>query len=118
MDKGETYFFRGKYLPLYRLGNLFDITPKKKDLADALVVVVENAGHLFALLVDEISSTHSTVIKSVGEMFSTNRGIAGCAIMPNGDIALILDIRSLLEMAKDTYSYDKVKTNRELLSVH
>ena len=108
LDKGETFSFRGKFLPLYRLGNLFDVDPKNQRLEDSLVVVVEHAGTQFALLVDEISSTHSTVIKSVGEMFSTNRGLAGCAIMPSGDIALILDLRSLLELAKDTYSYDRI----------
>ena len=113
LDKGETYYFRGRYLPLYRLGNLFDIEPKRKQLSDSLVVVVENAGSQFALLVDEIISTHSTVIKSVGEMFSTNRGLAGCAIMPNGDIALILDLRSLLELAKESYSYDRLKENEK-----
>jgi two-component system chemotaxis sensor kinase CheA len=114
LDKGETFYFRGKYLPLYRLGNLFHVEPKRTALTESLVVVVENVGQHFAILVDEISSTHSTVIKSVGEMFTTNRGIAGCAIMPNGDIALILDLRSLLEMAKDTYSYNQVYSQREL----
>ena len=107
LDKGDTFYFRGKYLPLYKLGTLFDVESDKQSMFDSLVVVVENAGTQFAVLVDDIVSTHSTVIKSVGEMFSTNRGLAGCAIMPSGDIALILDLRSLLELAKATYSYSK-----------
>jgi two-component system chemotaxis sensor kinase CheA len=106
LDKGETFFFRGKYLPLYRLDRLFEVPNSKSELVEALVVVVEDAGKQFALVVDDIINTHSTVIKSVGEMFATTRGLAGGAIMPSGDIALILDLRSLLELAKDTYRFN------------
>lgn len=105
LDRGETFSFRGKQLPVYRLGKLFGIEPKKNNSSDALFVVVETNGDYFTIMVDDIVSTHSTVIKSVGEMFGQSKGVAGCAIMPNGDVALILDLRSLLEFARQNYSF-------------
>lgn len=106
LDRGETFSFRGKQLPVYRLGDLFGIEPRKTNSSEALFVVVETNGDYFTIMVDDIVSTHSTVIKSVGEMFNQSKGIAGCAIMPNGDVALILDLRSLLEFARHNYSFN------------
>ncbi len=101
LDRGETFFFRGKFLPVFRLGELFDIEPQYASPVEATLVVVENHRELIALMIDEVVGELSTVIKSLGPVFSEIKGVSGCAVMPNGGVALILDIRSLAQLARE-----------------
>lgn len=100
LDHGETFHFRGKYLPIFRLGDLYGIAPRYSSPQEATMVVVENNQEHVAIMVDEILGECSTVIKSLGPLFEESKGIAGCAIMPRGNVALILDIRSLVQLAR------------------
>ncbi len=101
LSKGENFEFRGKLLPLYRIGDLYSIASTTHDRESNVIAVVENAGEQIAILVDNIVGTCQTVIKNLGFMFEDVLGIAGCAIMSNGDIGLILDIRSLSNLARN-----------------
>lgn len=100
LDRGETLEFRGKFLPVFRLSRLFEVAPKYTDPNDAIMVVVEGAGEQVAIMVDSVVGKHSTVIKSLGTMFQDTKGLAGCAIMPDGYVGLILDIQSLVALAR------------------
>jgi len=100
-DSGETYQFRGKYLPVFRLSKIFEIEGGLENPEQALFIVVESVGEQAVLMVDAIVGTHSTVIKTLGEMFEQGRGLSGCAIMSSGEVSLILDIRSLVRMARE-----------------
>ena len=101
LHTGETFYFRGKHLPLFRISDIFEIESELVSPWDGIVVVVENSGEQVALLVDEILGSCQTVIKNLGPMFERQTGIAGCAIMPNGDIGLIVDVRSLIVTARE-----------------
>jgi len=107
LDKGETFQFRGKYLPVYRLGDLFRLEHRNNNPTDSILVVVESSGEQAAIMVDDIIGSYSTVIKSLGEMFAAIQGVAGCAIVSNGDISLILDVRSLLSAARKNYTFER-----------
>ena len=103
LDRGETFYFRGKYLPIFRLADLYNLQSRYTNTIDGTLIVVENNDEYVALLVDEIVGELSTVIKSLGPLFSEVKGVSGCAVMPNGDVALILDIRSLVQLARTDY---------------
>jgi two-component system chemotaxis sensor kinase CheA len=103
LDRGETFAFREKYLPVFRLSHLYGIESPLKDLSEGALVVVENGTEFVALAVDAILGEYSTVIKNLGPMFADQKGTAGCAIMPDGDISLILDVRTLIELAREVY---------------
>lgn len=114
LEGGETFHFRGKYLPVFRLGELYNIEPKHKDPLEATFIVVENHDELAAIMVDEILGELSTVIKSLGPFFSDVPGVSGCAVMPNGEVALILDVRTLLQLARRDYKMQRaVKAHLE-----
>ncbi len=106
LDRGETYQFRGRYLPVYRLAQLFGVAAKVDNPEESIFVIVESGGQQVAIMVDEIIGTYSTIIKSIGDMFDQGKGVAGCAIMANGDVALILDIRSMIQMARAIYVFE------------
>ena len=99
-EKGEMISFREMFLPLYRLSELYGINPLYQDPSDGLIVIVEGQGRLVALLVDNVVGKYSTVIKSLGKKFEDVKGLAGCAILPNGEVGLILDVISLIELAR------------------
>lgn len=110
-DKAETFHFRDKFLPMYRLSRLFDVPTSVNNPEHGTVIVVEDQGELAALLVDSIVGQFQAVIKNLGKMFEQERGIAGCAIMPSGNAALILDVRTLLRTARKQYYLTEQKNS-------
>jgi two-component system chemotaxis sensor kinase CheA len=50
-------------------------------------------------VVDELMGEFQTVIKPLGRIFSKLRGISGSTILGSGEVALILDVPSLVQQA-------------------
>lgn len=98
-DRGEMLSFEGQHLPLFRLSNLFNAGDVRKRPEDAVVVVVEDEGRKIGLLADELLGQQSIVIKSLGERLQGTDGVAGGAIMSDGNVALILDIAGIVRVA-------------------
>jgi two-component system chemotaxis sensor kinase CheA len=94
--KTELFRHRGAYLPIIRLHDLFGIEPDSRDIASALLVVVESDGRRVAILVDELLAQQQVVIKSLEANFKQVPGIAGATIHGDGTVALILDVPSLI----------------------
>ena len=106
IGKGELMNVMGNLLPLVRLSELFGIETAKRDPWDAIAVVVEAEGRAKCLLVDEILGKAEVVIKSLGEGFKNTEGIAGGAILGDGQIGLILDTEGLFTISeKNDYLY-------------
>lgn len=96
---GEVLDLRGKFIPIHRLHQRFGIPGEALNPWDGIVVIVENAGKVSALLVDEMVSKQEVVIKNLGGFMQNLPGVAGAAILGDGSIALILDPGSLLNAA-------------------
>ncbi|MBX3623290.1 MAG: chemotaxis protein CheA [Rhizobacter sp.] len=88
---------RGEVLPFIRLRELFGV--KGPASARPNIVVVKHAGQKFGLLVDTLLGEAQTVIKPLSKMFGQVRGISGSSILGSGDVALILDVPALAELA-------------------
>ncbi len=106
-DRGETFSFRGQYLPVYRLGELLNINARAVRPEEGSLVIVEAHGERYAVMVDDVIGTCSTLIKSLGDMFDEGHGVAGCSISANGDVRLILDVHLLRVLAKEYYQHTK-----------
>ena len=96
---GEVLELRGRILPLHRLHRRFGIPADAQQPWDGIVVLVEHSGKVSALLVDEMVSKQEVVIKNLGAFMQGLPGVAGGAILGDGNIALILDPASLLQAA-------------------
>ncbi len=70
-----------------------------KSIWDNLVIVVESKAEKRALLIDELLGKDEYVIKSLGNSFEDVKGIAGGAILSDGQVGLILDIHGVFEVA-------------------
>ena len=97
--RGELIEVRGKLLPLHRLHRRFGIPCDTENPWEGIVVIVETSGRQSALFVDEMISKQEIVIKSLGAFMQNLPGVAGAAILGDGNIALILDPSSLLRAA-------------------
>ncbi len=97
--RGEVIELRGRFLPVHRLDQRFGITAEAANPWDGIVVIVEASGRTSALMVDEMMSKQEVVIKNLGAFMQNLPGVAGGAILGDGNIALILDPGSLLNAA-------------------
>jgi two-component system chemotaxis sensor kinase CheA len=96
---GEVLDLRGKFVPIHRLHRRFGISGEAQNPWDGIIVIVEVSGKVSALLVDEMVSKQEVVIKNLGAFMQNLPGVAGGAILGDGNIALILDPGSLLNAA-------------------
>ena len=97
--KGEVLDLRGRFVPIHRLNRRFGIPGEAANPWEGIVVIVENSGKISALLVDEMVSKQEVVIKNLVAFMQNLPGVAGGAILGDGNIALILDPGSLLNAA-------------------
>ncbi|QXC35755.1 chemotaxis protein CheA [Aeromonas sp. FDAARGOS 1407] len=88
---------RGEVLPFIRLQHYFDTLSSKGRREN--IVVVSHGGKKSGLVVDELLGEFQTVIKPLGKLFQRLQGISGSTILGGGEVALILDIPSLIQHA-------------------
>ena len=91
----EVVLIRGDVLPLVRLHKIFDI--KGNGSEELLVVVVERAGSNVGLVVDQVIGQQEVIIKNLdNNILKGVKGFAGATILGDGNVALILDVGTLL----------------------
>jgi two-component system chemotaxis sensor kinase CheA len=86
---------RDQLLPMVRLYERFRIKPQTTNPAECVLVVADSEGASFCLMVDEMAGKQEVVIKSLGRLFQNVPGVAGGAILGDGRVGLILDLKTL-----------------------
>jgi two-component system, chemotaxis family, sensor kinase CheA len=100
-NQAEMVCIRDQILPMIRLHERFAIEPRSTDPAECVLVVADADGTPFCLMVDEMTGKQEVVIKSLGPLFQRVAGVAGGAILGDGHVGLILDLKTLFEGRKD-----------------
>lgn len=95
-QKRGYFSLRGNVLPLLRIRELFQLASPTMNGREN-IVVVRFGGHTMGLMVDRLMGELQTVIKPLGRLFRNVRGISGFTILGSGDVALILDVPSLVQ---------------------
>jgi two-component system chemotaxis sensor kinase CheA len=93
----EAVMIRGECYPVLRLGEWYHIKGYRKDVEDAMIVIVEVDKEIVCLLVDKLIGKQEIVVKPIPEYIRNVRGLSGCTQLGDGSIALILDAAGLLE---------------------
>ncbi|MGC8519898.1 MAG: chemotaxis protein CheA [Steroidobacteraceae bacterium] len=102
--RGEVFEFRGNYVPLIRLNQLFGFDVHTPELAEGLVMVVEGDGRRVGLFVDELLGEQQVVIKSLDANYGRIEGISGATVLGEGTVALIIDVPGLIRLASEAQS--------------
>ncbi|MDY6903084.1 MAG: chemotaxis protein CheA [Thermodesulfobacteriota bacterium] len=95
--QGEMIQTRTGLMPLLRFDRLFHTSIGCRDPRNGLVVVVESRGEQKCLLIDELLGKEEFVIKNLGDSLKGIDGVAGGAILGDGQVGLILDIEGLFK---------------------
>ena len=88
---------RGEVLPVVHLRTLYALDSPQPERSS--VVVVRSGMRRFGVLVDTLLGQHQTVIKPLGLMLRSLRGVSGSSILGTGEVALIFDTPSLGQLA-------------------
>ncbi len=91
---------RGEYLPVVALYEVFGIPGAATQLDKGIMVVLDADGMKAALFVDALVGQHQVVIKSLESNYRKVAGVSGATIMGDGHVALILDVSTLVGMAR------------------
>ncbi|HTB67956.1 MAG TPA: chemotaxis protein CheA [Steroidobacteraceae bacterium] len=88
---------RGGVLPYIHLRELFGTSAAATRRQS--IVVINYAGQRAGLVVDGLLGEFQTVIKPLGKMFRQVECVSGSSILGTGDVALILDVPALVQLA-------------------
>jgi two-component system chemotaxis sensor kinase CheA len=108
VNHGEVFSFRGDYLPIIRLHDIFGVEPRSRDLGAGLIMVVEGDGRRAGLFIDDLLGQQQVVIKSMETNYRRIDGIGGATILGEGAVALILDVAGLIRLASERTTELKV----------
>ncbi len=95
----ELFRLREEYVPVIRLYEVFNVEPRSRSLEDSLMVVVESGTEKVGVVVDDLLAQQQVVIKSLEDNYEPVQGVSGATILGDGTVALILDIKGLIDMA-------------------
>jgi two-component system chemotaxis sensor kinase CheA len=87
-------------IPVVRLDRLF--ASEDTDRPATMAVIAEADDMKIALMIDEVLDQQQVVIKSMDERAKAP-GLSGCAIMPDGEVGLVLDPNGLVRLARRHY---------------
>jgi len=77
------------------------LEPEISDPTKAILLILETEGERVAVMVDEILGQQQVVIKSMEQNFRKIEGVAGATILGDGTVGFILDVRGLLNIARE-----------------
>jgi two-component system chemotaxis sensor kinase CheA len=92
----EVIHLRGSVIPIIRLNQILDIESTKGEDENLTVVIVSKGEKLAGFVVDNLIGQQEIVIKSIGKYIDSPKMISGATILGDGEVALILDVNTLV----------------------
>ena len=99
---------RGDMIPYLNMSEIFNLVSSKKlksadnmtlHTAKRELVIVQFGSDVAGIAVDRLNGEIQTVVKPLGPIFKALKGIGGSSLLGNGEIAFILDVPQLIELA-------------------
>lgn len=92
---------RDEVLSLVRLSDVFGVKQVFESAEQTYVVIIGVAESKLGIIVDTLVGQEEIVIKSMGNYLQNIQGIAGATIRGDGRITLIIDVGTLMDIAKE-----------------
>ena len=94
---------RGEILPYMRLKDVFRIKNdhfvEQTKSTKENIVIIRNGGKKAGLAIDRLLGEYQTVVKPLGKIFNNMKGLSGATILGSGEVAMIVDVVALVELA-------------------
>lgn len=92
-----------EFYPIIRIHDLYSIDTEVTSIEDGILIWVESGDRSYCLFVDELIGEQQVVVKPLPTFLNNynikNSGIAGCTILGDGNISIILDILNVYTLA-------------------
>ncbi len=100
VNGNEMIMIRGECYPVIRIFQAFGIETKIQSILEGIIILVETEDKAVCLLADQLIGEQQVVVKPLPTYLNRfnvkERGVAGCTILGDGSISLILDIKNLI----------------------
>ncbi len=97
----EMIMVRGNCYPVFRLHEEFGVATEITDLTKGIMLMTAQEGKGLCLFADELLGQHQVVVKTLPSYMKNIRKVeklAGCTLLGDGSISLILNIGGLLSL--------------------
>jgi len=96
IDNNEMVMIRGQCYPILRLHERFKVETVATNLREGIMVMVEVDGKTLCLFADSLLGQQQVVVKALPQYIKKIKGIAGCTMLGDGSVSLILDVAGLV----------------------
>ncbi|MDD2421207.1 MAG: chemotaxis protein CheA [Heliobacteriaceae bacterium] len=96
-DNNEMIMVRGRCYPVVRLHRRYQVKTDITEIADGIIVIVENDSRFLCLFADALLGEQQVVVKALPKFMGKIEGISGCTLLGNGKACLILDVAGLIK---------------------
>ena len=101
---GELFRCMGSFYPVIRMRDLYHMDSGCTDIQDGILIWLDAGDLCYCLFVDKLIGEQKVVVKPLPAYLSRFNikasGIAGCTILGDGNISIILDVANLYTAAR------------------
>ena len=101
---GELFRCMGSFYPVIRMRDLYHMDSGCTDIQDGILIWLESGDLSYCLFVDKLLGEQKVVVKPLPAYLNRFNikasGIAGCTILGDGNISIILDVANLYTAAR------------------
>jgi two-component system chemotaxis sensor kinase CheA len=97
-DNNEMIMIRGQCYPILRLHERYKVKTEATKIEEGILIMLEGDARTFCLFADELLGEQEVVVKALPKYISRMKkidGLAGCTLLGDGNISLILDVDGL-----------------------
>ncbi|MDF2821220.1 MAG: cheA2 [Clostridiales bacterium] len=100
-DGNEMILVRGQCYKILRIHEVYKVKTQITELYNGIIIMIEHGDKTICIFADELIGQQQVVVKALPEYiqtFKTIRGLAGCTLLGDGSISLILDVAGMINM--------------------
>ncbi|MFB9276028.1 chemotaxis protein CheW [Cohnella cellulosilytica] len=98
-DGNEVIVVRGRCLPILRLHERYRVATDVKTMSEGILIILEEDERAMCVFADSLLGQQQVVVKALPDYIKNTRsihGLAGCTLLGDGSISLILDVEGLM----------------------
>lgn len=98
-DGNEMIMIRGQCYPILRLHELYKVKTEVINVNEGIIIMLESGNKTVCIFADELIGEQQVVVKALPKYIKNMKkinGLAGCTLLGDGSISLILDVDGLI----------------------
>lgn len=102
-DDNEMIMIRGQCYPILRLKDRYKVKKGATQIDEGILIMLEGENKTTCLFADELLGEQQVVVKTLPKYIQRMKkieGLAGCTLLGDGNISLILDVNGLVDQKR------------------